>query len=67
MTDWRPLAKPSPYLDSIGPLTMRESDDGRVEISIVVEDRHCNARGRAHGGLVATLCDVALGHSSGRF
>jgi acyl-coenzyme A thioesterase 13 len=62
VSDWEPFVKPSPFLDSIGPFWQRERD-GVIEIGLTIEQRHCNARGRAHGGLVATLCDMALGHN----
>jgi uncharacterized protein (TIGR00369 family) len=28
-----------------------------------VEPKHCNARGSVHGGILATLADIALGYS----
>jgi len=37
-----------------------------VTVSVVglrVESKHCNARGIVHGGILATLADVALGYT----
>ena len=34
-------------------------------LGIRIEQRHCNRRGFAHGGLLVTLADLALGYSSG--
>ena len=28
-----------------------------------MEEKHCNARGTVHGGILATLADVALGYT----
>jgi acyl-coenzyme A thioesterase 13 len=33
-------------------------------IGLRVEDKHCNARGLVHGGLLSSLADVALGYNS---
>ena len=54
----------SPYLDLIGPLYMR-SDGERLTLGMAVEERHCNRRGTAHGGLLTSLADVALGYAAG--
>jgi len=59
---FRPLFRTSPLLDLIGPLYGR--GEGRdLEIGLRVERKHCNARGTVHGGILATLADVALGYA----
>jgi len=35
-------------------------EGGRFVLGLRVEDRHCNAAGVCHGGMIATLCDVLL-------
>jgi len=62
-TGFVPYAEPSPFLDRIGPLYQRDDADGLV-FGLLVLDHHCNRRGIAHGGLMATLADVALGKSA---
>ncbi len=48
-----------PFLDTLGPFYQREEGDG-----IRVAEGHLNARGAAHGGLVVTMADVALGYNA---
>jgi acyl-coenzyme A thioesterase 13 len=53
----------SPFLDVIGPLYSRTTDAG-LELALVIDERHANRRGDAHGGVLATLADVALGYAT---
>jgi acyl-coenzyme A thioesterase 13 len=56
-----PLFRSSPFLDAIGPLYGKgEGPDLIVGLRIV--EKHTNARGLAHGGIFATLADIALGY-----
>lgn len=50
---------PSGFMDAVGPLYGRR-DAGRFVMGLRVEDRHCNARGVCHGGMLATMCDMLL-------
>jgi acyl-coenzyme A thioesterase 13 len=60
--EFRPLFRTSPVLDLIGPLYCR--GEGRdLVIGLRIEPKHCNARGTVHGGILATLADVALGYT----
>jgi len=60
--DFQPLFRTSPALEMIGPLYYR--GEGRdLVIGLLVENKHCNARGTVHGGILATLADVALGYA----
>ena len=34
-----------------------------MSLGLRIEPRHCNSRGTCHGGLLATLADVALGYA----
>jgi uncharacterized protein (TIGR00369 family) len=48
------------FMSTIG-ATSPESGDGRATLSFAADDRHLNAAGTIHGGLLATLVDVAMG------
>ncbi len=54
-----PLAA-SPFASHLG-LKVVEWSPGRAVISLEVTDTMKNSRGNAHGGVTATLLDVALG------
>jgi acyl-coenzyme A thioesterase 13 len=58
--EFRPLFRTSPVLDLIGPLYCRGEGTNLV-IGLRVAAKHCNARETIHGGMLATLADVALG------
>ncbi len=59
---FEPLFRTSPFTDLIGPLY--SSGKGQdLAIGIHVESKHCNARGTVHGGILATLADIALGYT----
>jgi len=55
---WTPRALPG-FAGLVGPLWTRREGDGWA-YAILVEDRHANPAGLAHGGLVSTLADHAL-------
>jgi acyl-coenzyme A thioesterase 13 len=55
-----PLVWPG-FCTLIGPLHARpEGED--IVIGLGIEPRHANSGGYAHGGLIATLADIALTH-----
>ena len=54
----------SPFIQLIGPIYYR-ADDTTARFGVLVEAKHCNSSGRVHGGLVATVADIALGNSIG--
>ena len=57
-----PLFRTSAFLDALGPFYHRR--DGRaLVLGVRIAEKHCNARGTAHGGLLMTLADIALGYS----
>jgi len=60
---YQPLDFPSPFLQFIGPVYVRLEPDG-PRFGLRVEPRHANARGTAHGGLLMTLADIALGYAT---
>ena len=55
-------AHPSPFNDLTGPIYSRREGRHRV-IGLRVLEKHCNRSGIMHGGMVATLADIALGHN----
>lgn len=59
-----PLFRTSPFLDIVGPFYGREDGDGGLVVGMRVAERHTNARGTAHGGLLVTMADVALGYNA---
>ncbi|VXB85443.1 Uncharacterized domain 1-containing protein [Pseudomonas sp. 8BK] len=58
-----PLFRSSPFLDLLGPIYNQRSATGLV-IGLRAEEKHCNARGLVHGGVLSSLADVALGYNS---
>lgn len=56
--DFEPLAT-SPFSERIGPVYVSRRDSASV-IAVRVAPHHANRSGRAHGGLLMTLADVAL-------
>jgi acyl-coenzyme A thioesterase 13 len=62
-----PLFRTSPFLESTGPFYYRR-DGERLIVGLRVLEKHTNARGFAHGGLLMTFADIALGYSlAGRY
>lgn len=59
---FKPLFRTSPVLDLIGPLYSR-GEGKHLAIGLRAEAKHCNSRGTVHGGILATLADVALGYT----
>lgn len=61
-----PHKEPSPFLERIGPLYERDGDAAGFVLGLLVLEHRCNRRGFAHGGLLVTLADVALGKTGER-
>lgn len=60
---FEPLSRTSPFADLVGPI-YQKSDAAGLVIGLRVEEKHCNGRGIAHGGVLATLADIAMGYSA---
>jgi acyl-coenzyme A thioesterase 13 len=58
---FKPLFRTSPFLDASGPFFHKPEESGFI-VGLRVLDKHTNASGTAHGGLVATLADVSMGY-----
>lgn len=54
---------PNPFNDMVGPFYEKRAQKA-VSLGLRIEERHCNSRGICHGGLLATLADLALGYSA---
>jgi acyl-coenzyme A thioesterase 13 len=61
--NFQPIEKlrTSPFLDRVGPLFF-EWRGKKLVLGLRIEASHANARGTAHGGLLLTVADVALGY-----
>ncbi len=60
---FEPLFRSSPFLDLLGPIYNRRIGSELV-IGFRALDKHCNARGLVHGGVLSSVADIALGYSA---
>ena len=51
-----------PVPRTVGPLFYRRDPERGLVIGLRIAEKHANARGIAHGGLLVTLADIALGY-----
>jgi len=58
---FRRLDAGGPYVQLMGPLYTKPGDDGTAIIALRVAQHHMNIQGVAHGGMLTTLADTALG------
>jgi uncharacterized protein (TIGR00369 family) len=59
----RPTPSVNPFNELVGPFYERRRGT-EVSLGLRIEPRHCNSRSICHGGLLATLADLALGYSA---
>ncbi len=59
---FRRIERLSPFNALVGPLYERRDGDA-VSIGLRIEEKHTNSRGVCHGGVLATLADLALGYA----
>ena len=57
-----PLFRTSPLLDALGPFYGKGAG-ADLTIGLRVAEKHTNSRGMVHGGVLATIGDVALGYT----
>jgi acyl-coenzyme A thioesterase 13 len=57
-----PLERTSPAIELVGPVYAR-GRGRQLVLGLRCERKHCNTRGTVHGGVLATLADIALGYS----
>ena len=58
-----PLEAPGEFLDHVGPVFVRDAGGPSPVLGLRLARRHLNVAGSAHGGLLATLADSALGRA----
>ncbi|MCY4044142.1 MAG: PaaI family thioesterase [Cellvibrionales bacterium] len=58
---FEPLPHQDPFLETIGTFLKKETEQGWI-VGISIEEKHCNGRKIAHGGLISTLADVCLAY-----
>ena len=58
---YRPLPAASPFNELVGPLHEKRGEHV-VSLGLRVDKKHANSRGICHGGVLATLADLALGY-----
>lgn len=54
--------QPNPFNELVGPFYSK-LEGNVISVGLRIEERHCNSRGICHGGLLATLADIALGYA----
>ena len=59
---FKPIFRLSEYTELIGPLYSCKDDRG-LRLGIRFASKHANSRGKAHGGMISTLADLAMGYS----
>jgi acyl-coenzyme A thioesterase 13 len=57
-----PLFRTSPLLDTLGPFYGKGTGADLV-IGLRAAEKHTNSRGTVHGGVLATIGDIALGYT----
>lgn len=60
---FRALTRLSPFNAMVGPLYARRRRARPLSIGLRIERKHTNSRGICHGGVLATLADLALGYA----
>lgn len=56
----------SAFMGHIGPMFARQEEGGGITLALWVAAPHLNHQGAAHGGMVATLADSAMGNHAAR-
>ena len=59
---FREIPRPGPFNGLVGPLFERREGEA-VSIGVRIAEKHANSRGICHGGMLATLADLALGYA----
>lgn len=58
---FEPLQRGGPWFGQLGPVYAKRIDDAGIIIGLRLDERHMNVRRVAHGGMLMTLADSALG------
>ncbi len=59
---FKALASASPFNELVGPLHEKRGAGG-ISLGLRIEAKHANSRSICHGGVLATLADLALGYA----
>jgi acyl-coenzyme A thioesterase 13 len=59
---FKPLFRTSPAIELVGPIWMK-GEGADLVLGLRAAEKHCNMRGTVHGGIIATLADIALGYT----
>jgi uncharacterized protein (TIGR00369 family) len=59
---FREIPRLSPFNALVGPLYERRNGD-ELSVGLRIDAKHTNSRGICHGGVLATLADLALGYA----
>ena len=54
--------QPHTFAGRAGPFYAKR-DGEAISLGVRIEERHLNSRGTCHGGLIATMADIALGYA----
>lgn len=57
---FQPLKRLAAFMEMLGPIYIRSVDQSRV-VALRIDEKHLNNAGIAHGGMLVTLADSALG------
>lgn len=57
-----PRLQPQGFSGLVGPIYSRR-EGNELSLGLRIEARHCNSRGTCHGGMLATIADMALGYA----
>jgi uncharacterized protein (TIGR00369 family) len=57
---FQPIKRLAPFLDMIGPIYVKSVGKSRI-VAVRVAEKHLNMRRIAHGGMLVSLADSALG------
>jgi len=60
---FEPIFRSSPFIELLGPVYSRQGEE-TITVAFEVQDKHCNARGLLHGGVISSLADIALGYNA---
>ncbi len=63
---WRVSALHDPFEAHVGPLFERDGEDGTRIFGFIVDERHVNAEGEVHEGMMLTFADAFLGSAANR-
>jgi uncharacterized protein (TIGR00369 family) len=55
-------SRTSPFIELIGPL-YSQGDGMDLRLALHIDSRHLNGTGTVHGGVLATLADLAIGYA----